>query len=588
MKFENKSFYYLNNIMIDLNKKNAFSWRKIVIKNNILVLEALDDFWMPREKYFYFCKIGNKIIFPKFIENNKYDFITLYGLIEKGRIFLFEIPLEIVTISKILYFYISYLDVNIEIFPSLGKYTHIPNINNGYYIFENFIIKYIYNRLIIYPYNKNLEIEFEKIYCSELYKYKKYYIIKLRRKYFKNRNKLKQNKRPENWIISDGLDRAGGNGEYFFRYLKMKKPKGVKPFYVILKNCPDYKRLKKLGNILDVNSYKYKNIFLESKKIISSIYNFGIYNPYKKDQIYIRDIINFDAIFFQNSILKDDLSKYINKFDKNFNLIVTSSKSEYKVILKSKYGYDKNNVILTGMPRYDNLQRLKRIINLEKKIIIIPDKFKLIKFLEFYEELINDKRLLFNMKKKNFTGILCLESQTINFRPNELFSIIEKCDYQNLTLTSSLLITDNSNIFFDFGYMRKPVIYTHFDYNVYRRNSYEKGYFDYKKDGFGPICKDIKCIINEIIFEINNKCVIRKKYLEKIQKFFAFYDEQNSQRIFDEISKLNYKYIKQPNHSIFFYFVFLMSIISYGFIKFYNILNWKKNGEIYVYFDYKI
>ena len=45
-----------------------------------------------------------------------------------------------------------------------------------------------------------------------------------------------------------------------------------------------------------------------------------------------------------------------------------------------------------------------------------------------------------------------------------------------------MLITDYSSIFFDFGYLNKPVIYSHFDYNEYRANHFRKGYFDYIKN----------------------------------------------------------------------------------------------------------
>ena len=100
------------------------------------------------------------------------------------------------------------------------------------------------------------------------------------RKHIKYRNKIKNIKNYEIWIINDRRDRAGDNGEYFFRYLKMKRPEGIKYFFAIERICPDYRRLKKFDNILDLNSYKYKLIFLESNKIITSIYDSWVYNPF--------------------------------------------------------------------------------------------------------------------------------------------------------------------------------------------------------------------------------------------------------------------------------------------------------------------
>ena len=99
-------------------------------------------------------------------------------------------------------------------------------------------------------------------------------------------------------------------------------------------------------------------------------------------------------------------------------------------------------------------------------------------------------------------------------------------------MQASLLITDYSSIFFDFAFIRKPVIYTHFDYEKYRKIYYNKGFFDfdYNLDWFGPVRKDIGCTINEIIFEMEHNCMIRQKYLTRIDKFFAFSDQNNSER----------------------------------------------------------
>ena len=122
---------------------------------------------------------------------------------------------------------------------------------------------------------------------------------------------------------------------------------------------------------------------------------------------------------------------------------------------------------------------------------IYSENFKNTQFYQFYNDLINNKELIKSMESNNYKGIFCLHhyfrAQFIDFTSNEVFEIKEFCDYQNLIMEASLLITDYSSIFFDFGYLEKPVIYTHFDYETYRLEDYPEGYFNYKKDGFGPI-----------------------------------------------------------------------------------------------------
>ena len=590
--FENDFFIYLNNIMINMKtEKNIIIWRILEIKNNILHLEGKDNFWLPRENYFYYCKIKDKTYFPKYIKYEDYDFLTMYGRIDFGRIIVFDIPLEKDSFPQIFHFYISYIHANIEIFPTLGLLSHLTPISNGYYVSQNYIIKYIDKRLIIFLYSQKLETFSENLYLSELKKIKKDHIIKIRKKFKKYKRKMKDNKSFQIWLINDRLDEANDNGEYFFRFLKFKNPKEIKPYFIIKKNCSDFQRLKKLDNILTLESDKYKDIYLKTDKIISSISNTLIFNPFNNDQKYVRDLFNFTIVFLQNGIIKDNLSRYLNKYITQFNLFITSSKGEYLSILNSNYGYAKTEVVLTGMPRYDNLQRLKSIVNNNKRILIIPswrmnikgtinkltyesihsDLFISTEFFNFYNNLINDKILLSVMNEYGYKGTLCLhpyfKSQWSDFSQNEIFNVIEKCDYQNIFIESSLLITDYSSIFFDFGFLRKPIIYAHFDYKDYRKYHFQKGYFDYNKDGFGPICKDIKCTINEIILQIKRNCILKGKYLNRIKKFFYFSDENNSERIFEQIINKKNNEAKRHKNSFYLYYFLIAFIALYKIIK---------------------
>ena len=140
------------------------------------------------------------------------------------------------------------------------------------------------------------------------------------------------------------------------------------------------------------------------------------------------------------------------------------------------------------------------------------------------------------MKNHSYFGVLCLHpnfaAQSSFFEENEIFTVKKKFNYQELLLKASILITDYSSVFFDFGYLKKPVIYAQFDYTEYRNNHFPRGYFDYRRDGFGPICNNIECIINSIIFDLKNKCRLRIRYYKRIKRFFKYFDENNSYRTY--------------------------------------------------------
>ena len=593
--FVNNSFIYSKYIMINMNNRNnMIIWRNLYIYNNKLYLEAVDNLWMPKENYFYFCNVGNETFLPKYIENQNYDFITLYGIIEKGRLISFEIPLRNYLLSKFLYFYISYLEIKIEIFPLFGEFSHVPNINNGYYISSNYILKNINKRLIIFEYDKNLKIDFENQYYYELQKNNKSDIIKVR-KYIKYRNKIKKNLKYKIWIINDERDKAGDNGEYFFRYLKFKKPIGIKVYFAIEKNCSDYKRLKILDDIIDLNSNEYKNLFLKSEKLISSVYNNLIFNPFKKYELYIRDLFDFVLIFLPNLYMKDDQLKNLINFSILFNILIKSSNIEYKNILNFQNTSNHNNAFLKEIQQNGEVQN--EIVQndsyfiFNKKILVFIPKFiyilkylknepnkrqnyslrlGLTKFFEYYNNLINDKRLISLMKSYNYTGIICIHAtfksvwkKLIN---NGIFSIIEKCDYQNILLKGSLLITDYSNIFYYFLFLKKPVIFSYFNDKEFILDYYKEKYFNYRIDMYGPICKDIKCTIDEIIFEIEHSCILRKKYLEIADKFISFSKNNITGTFFKKIYTKNNLSIYLRNYLQNIIFFCIMFIIIYKWI----------------------
>ena len=597
LTFKNESLFYSNYSLINFSQeRNILVWKIFSIEDNILHIEGIDNLWIPKDKYEYYCKLGENKFYPYYKNYSNEDFNSLFGVIDKGRIAIFDIKLEILE-KQNLFFYISYMNNICEIFPITGFFTRIPSVKYSYYVYGNYIIKLVDKRLVLFTYDEQLEQSFELQYHNYLKKEGKDDIIKLRNeiKIYNKRAKSKKYKK-EIWILNDRKDRAGDNGEFFFRYLRNNKRDYIDAYFAIQKNCTDYFRLYKFGNILDLDSEDYKKMFLKADKIISSITNFFLDNPFGNNQKYLRDLYRFDLIFIENGIIKDDKSKFLNKQSRNIKLFVTSTEKEYKYIISSDYGYNKNNIILTGLPRYDNLEHFRHLVGSEnnKIILVIPtwrmnikenmgsplyetihsEDFKYTKYFNFYNNLINDEKLINAMKLYNYKGIFCLHqnfaAQWIDFTKNEVFKIEGICNYQELIMKSSLLITDYSSIFFDFGYLKKPIIYTHFDYKEYRLSQYPEGYFNYKKDGFGPIYKSINNTVNAIIKSIETNCTIKEKYLKRINEFFTFFDENNNERLFKEITKDEYFAFKDFKYrQIYITIIFILLII----LKYINFIN---------------
>lgn len=111
----------------------------------------------------------------------------------------------------------------------------------------------------------------------------------------------------------------------------------------------------------------------------------------------------------------------------------------------------------------------------------------------------------------------------------------EEYDVQELLMTAALLVTDYSSVSMDFAYMKKAQIYFQFDNDAFRKNHYAEGYFDYKKDGFGPVCEHrydvIECIKNYAMLDF----ITDNDFKTRQDAFFTLNDTQNCRRNYEAI-----------------------------------------------------
>ena len=58
------------------------------------------------------------------------------------------------------------------------------------------------------------------------------------------------------------------------------------------------------------------------------------------------------------------------------------------------------------------------------------------------------------------------------------------------------------------------------------------------KDGFGSVCYDYESTVKEIIKSIENNCKVDEKYAKRRNDYFSYFDNNNCERIYNEIMKL--------------------------------------------------
>ena len=453
---------------------------------------------------------------------------------------------------------ISQIDVSISVFIGnacitkkklfLGKFFPITYSYKNSYYFKNGYVLTSKDHIFTISKCKNSKL-YEKKFLAEL----KASIKKSDKKAYWVRKALplllKFKKKPI-WLISDRELTAGDNGEAFFNYVSSKK-KEINSYFVISDKSNDYDRLRKIGKVIPFNSHKHKLIHLLADNIVSSQGEDFIFNPFNKFKIaYLDYLANQKFIFLQHGVIKDDLSGWLNKYNKNIDAFITSTKPEYDSILGYNYYYNDRIVWLTGLPRFDYLYS-----DSQNKICIMPtwrfylahNKNKVLNsnYYNFYHSLMSHPLLLETAKKYGYKITLKPHPQMtdmIDLFINDNVEVLPpEVGYRDIYAQSNLIITDYSSAVFDFAYLGKPVVYCHFDYEEFTSGAhmYTKGYFDYEKDGFGEVEYDLESTVSRIIEYMENGCTLKDKYKERIDSTFAYRDKNNCERVFDKIIELN-------------------------------------------------
>lgn len=368
----------------------------------------------------------------------------------------------------------------------------------------------------------------------------------------------KRYKRRPIWIVSDRPMAAGDNGEALFKYaIKQPDSEGTEILFALSKKSADYERMRGIGPVINTDTLRFKLKFLLADKVISSQADIETTNPFLRQRDHYGDLFEFEFVFLQHGIIRHDHTAWLSRFDRNINLFITSAQKEYDSILDYPYYYDSSQVILSGLPRYDYLTSApagKLILAPTYRKSLVREKtdrlgrrgydsqFKGTYYREFYNRLINDERLLDVMRDSGMKGEFYLHqvfsAQREDFESNDVFKMMEfPYDYPKAFREGSLLVSDYSSVMFDFAYLKKPVVYAHFDVDAFfAGHSYSKSdFFSDEEDGFGDVCYDYESLVDAIIKTIENGCRMEQKYQQRVDSFFYRVDTSNSKRVYDAI-----------------------------------------------------
>lgn len=362
------------------------------------------------------------------------------------------------------------------------------------------------------------------------------------------------------WVLMDRDDTADDNAEHLYRYLKMIK-KANNAYFILRKNSIDWSRLEKDGfNLIEYGSDDHIAALVNANILASSHAALFVMAPISNK--WFNDLLSYKFVFLQHGVIKDDLSLALGK--KPFDIFITSTQKEYESItsVTSNYLFTKQEVKLTGLARHDNLLSLPKT---DETILIIPtwrnyltamntsegampkcvDDFTESDFAKSWIKLLASQDLHDLAEKYGKKIVFCPHPNMSIYLsdmhlPNwiETISPSDGISFQQLFANASVLITDYSSVAFDLAYINKPVIYYQFDQDIFFDSShgYKRGYFDYERDGFGPVTTSSTKLFKNLkeILDGEEKDI----YSKRRDEVFAFRDGHCCERIYNEIIKI--------------------------------------------------
>lgn len=347
---------------------------------------------------------------------------------------------------------------------------------------------------------------------------------------------------------------ANDTSYYYFKHTQEKKSTDLAHYFVIEKNAETIKNLAPYKNVVHYGSLKHFIIFHKAAAYIFSDSMRDVLHQWRRVSHQFSDK---KKVFLQHGIFATSRAK--GYYDKNSmqrrnelpDKFIVSSDFEKKLICE-QFGFENNEVSVTGLSRFDSLPKFRKKTNNQILILLTwrdwlsqknATEFEKSQYFKKIYELITHPKLISFIQTHKTKIIMCLHHK-MHKHLNMLDKSIEiemvqmnNTDIQQLIIKSDLMVTDYSSTSFDMLYQKKPVLFYWFDQQQFFAS--RGGPLVCPINGIpGPILNNANDLINTIIEYKNNNFKISQEQLRTSRKFFSHTDNNNSMRIEKTVSGL--------------------------------------------------
>ncbi len=360
------------------------------------------------------------------------------------------------------------------------------------------------------------------------------------------------------WLIGSSVGQAySDNSAALHKHIIENYP-DIKIYWVINKNSLDVTKASQIGPILYREALKtYLYGLLAQVHIVSH----GLHDVPTCSSGLSKNAVKVRLGHGLTALKKTGGSFLRGVEAKNqvFDLVPVSSQFEARI--KQSWGFSQNKLVVTGLPRFDELLRRQNACSISRNVAAqsakilymptwrdwLPSKSGSLHESDFYAQVVDflmDPEL--NALLIQYNVFIYVHLHII--MQNHLASVTDclaslsnvrvlpsGTDLQDEIVDSQLLITDYSSVAWDFLFLNKPVLFYQFDLPKF--NQYRGSYID-MQDLFGPVAYDMHSAVALTVIFIENSfdATVYSDIMERWKaKVFLYRDANNSQRTVEAI-----------------------------------------------------
>ncbi len=367
------------------------------------------------------------------------------------------------------------------------------------------------------------------------------------------------------WVLMDRIMNADDSAEHLFRYL-CKHRRNVNAWFVLERGTPDWKRMRKDGyrRMVPHGSLAWKLLMLNAQHLISTHIDHPIARP---TEIVRLAPPRWRFTFLQHGVIKDDISNWLNA--KNIDVFVTSTPGEQESIAgdHTPYRYTTREAHMTGLPRFDKIRAEgKKYPPAKRDLILVaptwrqwlivhkPDKkavrevnsdhFLASQYATEWSAFLKSPALRDLAERSGAKIAVLLHPNLLTALPLlDLPPYIEQLQFegqnvQALFARARAVITDYSSMAFNAAYIDRPLVYFQFDRDKMFGGGHlgRRGYFEYERDGFGPVVTTAEDAVTAVTKAVDNGPDPEPEYARRIAAAFPQRDGKCCERTADAIA----------------------------------------------------